>query len=64
MPGDIPRLLPEGSPRLLEVLLFEGTDILYSRSCAPGLRETFRPNLPKMIFLEIAIVSKEDLLGI
>ena len=27
MPGDIPRLLPEGSPRLLEVPLFEGTDI-------------------------------------
>ena len=27
MPGDIPRLLPEGSPRLLEVPLFEGTNI-------------------------------------
>lgn len=30
----------------------------------PGLQETFSANLSKMIFLEITIVSKEDLLGI
>ena len=32
MPGDIPRLLPEGSPRLLEVPLFEGTDIFITEA--------------------------------
>ena len=32
MPGDIPRLLPEGSPRLLEVPLFEGTDIFIAEA--------------------------------
>lgn len=37
---------------------------LYSRSCAPSLRETFGSNLSKVIFSEITVVSKKDLLGI
>ena len=62
--GGHPPALAGGKPPALGGLSIRGYRYLYNRSCALGLRETFRPNLPKMIFLEITIVSKEDLLGI
>lgn len=62
--GGHPPALAGGKPPALGGPSIRGYRYLYSRSCALGLRETFRPNLSKMIFLEITIVSKEDLLGI
>lgn len=53
-----------GHPPALGGPSIRGYRYLYTRSCAPGLRETFRPNLSKVILSEITVVSKKDLLGI
>lgn len=53
-----------GHPPALGGPSIRGYRYLYSRRRASGLLETFDPNLSKVILLEIAIVSKEDLLGI
>lgn len=53
-----------GHPPALGGPSIRGYRYLYNRSCASGLLETFGSNLSKVILLEIAIVSKEDLLGI
>ena len=62
--GGHPPALAGGKPPALGGPSIRGYQYLFSRSQAPGLRETFGPNLSKVILLEIAIVSKEDLLGI
>lgn len=53
-----------GHPPALGGPSIRGYRYLYTISCAPGLRETFRPNLSKVILSEITVVSKIDLLGI
>lgn len=63
MPGD-PPARAGGKPPALGGPSIRGYRYLYTRSCASGLLETFDPNLSKVILLEIAIVSNEDLLGI
>lgn len=62
--GGHPPALAGGKPPALGGPSIRGYRYLYSRSRASGLLETFGPNLSKVILLEIAIVSKEDLLGI
>lgn len=56
--------LAGGKPPALGGPSIRGYQYLYNRSRAPGLCETFRSDLSKVILLEITIVSKEDLLGI
>lgn len=62
--GGHPPALAGGKPPALGGPSIRGYRYLYSRRRASGLLETFDPNLSKVILLEIAIVSKEDLLGI
>lgn len=62
--GGHPPALAGGKPPALGGPSIRGYRYLYSRSCAPGLRETFGSNLSKVILSEITVVSKKDLLGI
>lgn len=62
--GGHPPALAGGKPPALGGPSIRGYRYLYSRSYVPGLRETFRPNLSKVILSEITVVSKKDLLGI
>lgn len=59
-----PPALAGGKPPALGGPSIRGYRYLYSRSCAPGLREAFGSNLSKVILSEITVVSKKDLLGI